>query len=62
MNRVYQSLIIGVSTGILLGVPIGLGVADYIQKQQQASIQSDTPKQCTLKIGNALVQGTAYDE
>ena len=61
MSEEQKSIILALLTGIAVGIALGTVVAayHYIHKQP-VSIQLDTPKQCTLKIGNIVIQGDAY--
>ena len=61
MNSEQKQLTIALITGIVIGVSIGWQISVASHKPP-VSIQLDTPKQCTIKIGNVLVQGNAYHE
>jgi hypothetical protein len=62
MNEEQKSIILALVTGIAVGISLGMGIAaHHYTHKQPVSIQSDTPKQCTLKIGNVLIQGDSYE-
>lgn len=55
MNSIQASLAIVLITGISAGTAIGLAIAE--PKHQ---ITAPVSTECTLKIGNVLVQGESY--
>jgi hypothetical protein len=62
MNEEQISIIIAAVTGIGIGLSLGMGIAEYhYAHKQPVSIQSDTPKQCTLKVGDVIIQGDLYE-
>lgn len=61
MNSEQKSIILALITGIGIGLALGTGIAE-VRHKPPVSIQLDTPKQCTLKIGNTIIQGDLYEQ